>query len=217
MRNTISVLLISSFIFTAGALEAADKDEGTVSYEKTDIADKNVSLKSKNTTETATAKIKLEDVSKREEESKKAKEELSKQEWSVYVISLIDKQAKVENDTLTFVGGKMASKELSAKGYLQSNCTITPQEDGTIVWETMQSNEKEDVVFWRGELKDGVMRGILSMHPKDEKNNQDFSFSTEPPVIPEVKIERKKVEEPQAQPAKVDQQKAEQPRKKSKK
>lgn len=210
MKKTFFVALISSFIFTAGTLDAADKDGKTMTYEESNNLNEDIGLQNKGITEAEKVKIKEEGVNKKEEELKKAKELLSRQEWTIYLMSLSDKQAKIKNDTLTFAEGKAASKELSGKGYPQTNYTLTLQDDGAIVWETMQSNEKEDVVFWRGELKDGVMRGIVSIHPKDGKNNQDYSFSTEAPVIPEEKIGSGKVEEPQ--PVKV-----ESPRKKKEK
>lgn len=119
---------------------------------------------------------------KKEEELKakalaieKAKETLSKQQWTIELYSSTGKKGKPERDVLTFSDGKISSKNLSSEGYSATNYTLTIQEDKTIVWETMQTNEKAGVVFWRGELRDNVMRGMLSIRPL-EKEPQDFSF-----------------------------------------
>ncbi len=98
------------------------------------------------------------------------------------------------SDVLTFSEGKVSAKEILAKGYQQSNCTITTQEDGTVVWETMQANEKGDILFWRGELKDNFMQGMISMQTKDGKN-QDIAFTTVAPKGTEQKIAPEKSKE----------------------
>jgi hypothetical protein len=49
--------------------------------------------------------------------------------------------------------------------------------DGTLTWETMQRNPGGDVIFWRGEEKEGKMGGVLSKHPAAGKA-QDFSFTS---------------------------------------
>lgn len=129
---------------------------------------------------------------KRQEETKLAKEKLGRQEWKIYLTSLADRKA-MGSDTLVFSEGKITAKELASKGYQPSSCTITTQEDGVIIWETMQVSENGDRVFWRGELNNNLMQGIISMQPKEGKN-QDISFSTVAPKPDEPKIEPKKEE-----------------------
>jgi len=137
---------------------------------------------------------------KRQGELKIAKEKLGKQEWVIYLTSLADRKS-LGSDILKFSDGKVTAKELLTKGYFESNCTINKQEDGTIVWETMQVSGNGDRIFWRGELKDKLLQGIMSMQTKDGKSN-DVSFSTVPPKVTEEKIEPKneaqKKEEPRA-------------------
>jgi hypothetical protein len=131
----------------------------------------------------------------RREAEVKAKETLAAKEWSIYLVSMAEKKTKVETDVLTFPEGKIISKNLSGKGYPASNFTVTVQEDGIIIWETMQTAEKGDIAFWRGELQGEVMRGVLSLHPVNGET-KDYSFSTVPieikPVEPEKKVETKK-------------------------
>ena len=84
-------------------------------------------------------------------------------------------KAKGKEDTVTFGQKEVVSERLSKGGYLNSNYTLTINGD-TPVWETMQSKEKEGVVFWRGELHGSSMRGIVSEHPANGKT-VDFSFT----------------------------------------
>ncbi|MCM8812271.1 MAG: transposase [Candidatus Omnitrophica bacterium] len=82
---------------------------------------------------------------------------------------------ELEMDTLRFDGRTMVSSHLSGRGFEGSNYTSVLHADGTLRWETMQEGPKEEVVFWRGELRGGEMRGICSRHPK-EGPPQDFVF-----------------------------------------
>jgi len=119
--------------------------------------------------------------------NEKAEEELHKKEWDIYLTSPHAKKKKLGADVITFSGNKVISKELSAKGYPESNYTITILEDATIVWETMQNSEKIGIAFWRGELKGEVMQGALNLRPKKGQKD-DYYFTT---VMPEEKPEEK--------------------------
>ena len=115
----------------------------------------------------------------------KARQTLKSQEWTVYLVPLeLSKKEKptVEIDILTFTDMKVKSNNLSSKGYGESNYSLRVQEDGTAVWETMQVNENEDLVFLRGDLKGNQMSGIISMQPK-KGTRKDYSFSTTMPTI----------------------------------
>ena len=65
------------------------------------------------------------------------------------------------------------------KGFPTTNFTLTVQEDGVVVWETMQTSEKSGIAFWRGEFdpKMESMRGVVSYQP-DKKSKQDYSFTS---------------------------------------
>ncbi|MDD5477087.1 MAG: hypothetical protein PHG87_02605 [Candidatus Omnitrophica bacterium] len=112
----------------------------------------------------------------RKEAEVKAKTTLAAKEWTVYLTAMGQKKAGQETDVLNFAEGKLSSKNLSSKGYPTSNCTITVQPNGTIIWETMQTTEKGEMAFWRGELEGGAMRGVLSLQsPKGQARG--FSFT----------------------------------------
>ncbi len=118
------------------------------------------------------------------EESLKAKRaiaqkklnELNNTEWAVEMSSLVAK-GKKESDTITFKNNQVLMANYIKKGFPATNFTLTVQEDGTVIWETMQTSEKSGIAFWRGELdsKMEVMRGVVS-YQADKKNKQDYSF-----------------------------------------
>lgn len=116
-----------------------------------------------------------------------ARQELNSHEWTVYMTPSPENAVKrpaIEEDVLSFSGeGRVVSKNLLAKGYPESNYTLTVQDDGTAVWETMQVNEKEGLAFFRGELKNSAMKGVLSLQPQ-KGAKQTFYFSTTKPEVP---------------------------------
>lgn len=113
----------------------------------------------------------------RKEAETKAKERLAAREWTVYLTALEQKKAGQETDVLNFAEGKLSSRNLSSKGYPTSNYTITIQENGAIIWETMQTTEKGEMAFWRGELEGETMRGVLSLQPL-KGQARGFSFTS---------------------------------------
>lgn len=143
--------------------------------------------------EAAAAELAAKKAKERLEASEKAQGLLDAHEWPIYVTSFADRKAPPKPDTLTFAKGKVSSKELSIEGFKQSNCTINVQEDGTIVWETMQANETGDIVFLRGELKDALMQGAMNKQVKGQ-SSQDFAFTTVAPKVVEQKVESPKTE-----------------------
>lgn len=98
----------------------------------------------------------------------KAKEEnalqvLKSKEWIIY-LSPEGGKGKPETDVITFSEeGKILSKNLIAKGYHASNFALTVQDGGVTVWETMQSDENQNLAFLRGELRGSEMTGSIFM------------------------------------------------------
>jgi hypothetical protein len=111
----------------------------------------------------------------RDQLAAQAKNKLEGRQWEVYVTSP-GKKAAAETDVFTFAEGKVTSKNLSAQGYRKSNLNVGIQDDGTAVWETMQVNANNDLVFLRGELSGNAMKGVISMQPiKGAKTLLDFT------------------------------------------
>lgn len=105
-------------------------------------------------------------------------------EWTIYLFpsgQSYGKKLPMQVDVLTFIDGKVASKNLTAAGYGDSNYTPSLMDKDVVVWETMQTNDGGDLVFWRGELRGNVMVGVLSMHPK-KGGVTEYSFTSNQPV-----------------------------------
>lgn len=107
----------------------------------------------------------------------KAKEVLNRKEWEISVTPIGNARARPQSDTLIFYASLVSSKRFAAKGFMESNYTLRAQPDGTVIWETMQKNNKDEIVFWKGELRGEIMLGVYSFHPK-KGGNEDFSFTT---------------------------------------
>ncbi len=135
------------------------------------------------------------------------KADLNNTEWAIELKTMGAAKGKVENDTLHFFDGKIASANLGKAGYNITNFTLRMLEDNeTLTWETMQTAEKDGVAFWRGDIgPDGIMRGVLSK--RDLKNNtKDFNFVSTgskkvAPVVPPAPDTAAPAPAPVAEPA----------------
>lgn len=92
----------------------------------------------------------------------------------------VDPKARVkpkpEADVISFAEGKVISKKLAGLGYAASGFSVRLEDDGTLIWETMQASEKGELAFWRGDIgPDGIMRGVLSMQDARGRMS-DFDF-----------------------------------------
>ena len=117
---------------------------------------------------------------KQEETWKKLEEkkaELNGTQWEIQITTQVAKTSMPKTDTLIFQDGKFRSEALSKKGFSPTNYTLTLQEGGPTVWETMQtgSDKKEGVAFVRGEWKGNVMSGVIVRQL--EAGNEDYYFS----------------------------------------
>ncbi len=111
------------------------------------------------------------------------KKELNGHEWEVKMTSSADK-TKSSTDTLIFRDMKFESKNMTSQGYNITNYTISLQEGGPSVWETMQSNEKGNAVFWRAEWEGEAMHGLMSKQVGEGKNDDYFFSSINSKEIP---------------------------------
>ena len=106
--------------------------------------------------------------------------QLNGTEWNIELTSMSGKAAKHPlKDTLKFTQGKIESSKLVAESFMASNYTVTVGDDEIPVWETMQTSTEKGTAFWRGELHQDTMSGVLSKHPlKGEA--EDYSFVGHP-------------------------------------
>ena len=117
------------------------------------------------------------DVEKKKAAIKEAKKGLDGTVWPIDIQESVAGKQEVIKDTLRFVGGRVESVKYLAEGFPASNFTVRLKGDDTVIWETMQTSEKQGIIFWRGEFekKGGVMRGVLSWHQAENKIT-DYSF-----------------------------------------
>ena len=104
------------------------------------------------------------------------KGELNGSSWSIKIDSQSKKGALLGEDTLNFQNDKFRSERSEKIGYTPTNYTLTVQEAGPTIWETMQTSKKGEVCFWRGEWKDNVMTGIISRQL--EKGAEEYYFTS---------------------------------------
>ncbi|MCM8781025.1 MAG: hypothetical protein NC908_03790 [Candidatus Omnitrophica bacterium] len=108
----------------------------------------------------------------------KKRNELNNTEWQIEIYSLANKEKlKATNPVIVFKDNRVACLGIDGMEFPATNYTLTVQDDGIVVWETMQTSERSGVAFWRGEITPDMqsMQGSLSHHI-DEENLRDYAF-----------------------------------------
>lgn len=102
--------------------------------------------------------------------------ELNNTEWT---ISLVPGEGQPGiPDKLIFANGQFNSEKFAAEGYAPTNYTLSLNDDGvTTIFETMQSTEAGDVGLWRGEIRAGVLRGVISFRKATGVAGARYTFS----------------------------------------
>ena len=100
---------------------------------------------------------------------------LNNSKWNIEVLPL--KGGEKTKDIAIFKDNKIGIESLLNKGFSYTNYTLTIKNNGTLVWETMQTKGSE-VVFMRGEVASDItrMHGIISF-PKGGSSD-DYSFKS---------------------------------------
>jgi len=87
--------------------------------------------------------------------------------WTVNLTPKKGSRGKAMTDVLTFKGGTVISEYLTGLEYGPSNYAVNIQPDGLPVIETMQRTEDNDLAAFRMELAGTLLRGTLSIIPKN--------------------------------------------------
>ncbi|MBI4430483.1 MAG: transposase [Candidatus Omnitrophica bacterium] len=96
--------------------------------------------------------------------------------WEVELVSVSPEGVETPiRDKIKFVGKSFESYYFSSRGFSRSNYSVTVHENGVVTWETMQRNEKGEMISWRGDWQGNKMEGVLSYHSV-ESGPHDFSF-----------------------------------------
>ena len=180
MKRVGILILGACIIFTSGAAYAwfGMKKSEAPAEEKASVEQKKQ--------QPAAAAVAAPKVDKDLEKTLKEKREaiqrkmsqLNNTEWQIEMTPLSGK-GKKESETVTFKNNQVMMAGYSKKGFPMTNITLTVQDDGTVIWETMQTSEKSGICFWRGEMDKTLMtmRGVMS-HSIDEKNKIDYSLQS---------------------------------------
>lgn len=107
--------------------------------------------------------------------------------WPIYVTcqQMVKGTLKslVEEDLLIFTEGAVLSSSLPVQGYSKDGSgykvNIGP-DGGTYIWEAVMLHENQkDIVLLKGELKNGVMTGVIIYQPQDGLS-KICNFTTSP-------------------------------------
>ncbi len=164
MKKAFIVTVLALFFFVTLASGAAEKCFAESDILSTLISPKGPSKKD----EAARAELRKMILEK--------KGELNGTSWSIEINSQAKRGDLLGEDTLVFQNDKFLSERSNKIGYAATNYTLTVQEGGPTIWETMQTSKKGEVCFWRGEWKDNVMTGIISRQL--EKGSEEYYFTS---------------------------------------
>ncbi len=108
----------------------------------------------------------------------KKRKQLNGRTWKIELSSMPTKE-KREEDVLVFKNNQFYSEKFSEQGFSPTNYSLNVKDNDVTVWETMQREEKGQVIFWRGEVTPNMkeMSGVLSWRISEEKA-KDYSFTS---------------------------------------
>jgi len=102
--------------------------------------------------------------------------ELNGNAWNIEIKAYAEKGKLAGVDELFFQNNKFRSEKTGKMGFNSTNYTITPNEKGASVFETMQTGKEGEVIFWRGEWLEDNMTGVISRQL--EKGNEEYFFNS---------------------------------------
>ncbi len=168
MRKLLAYFFILIFVFGSIGL-AKTNDESPAAPE----AKQSKTVEPKKKVDTKKEEEKRAALRKATEEKKA---ELNGTSWDVEIKSTSGKGILSGKDTLTFQDERFHSQKAEKNDYSETNYTLTVQETGPTIWETMQTSSKGEVTFWRGEWKEDSMSGVISRQLKE--GNEEYFFSS---------------------------------------
>jgi REP element-mobilizing transposase RayT len=101
--------------------------------------------------------------------------EIERFAWEIKLMPVGETLNGEQNDMLRFVDGRLFSDYLSANGYAPFEYQFVSKTDGTVVWQTSQTNPAGTRMSWYGVWNGKMIRGVLSERPV-QGTNRDFSF-----------------------------------------
>ena len=110
---------------------------------------------------------------KKIERINKKRAALNNTEWEVEVTA--EGQEEPMQDLISFKGRKISIKGSIEKGFNPSNYTLTINEDGSLIFETMQRSDEDELSFIKGEISSDIknMKGIINF-PEGNKSTSYY-------------------------------------------
>ena len=104
--------------------------------------------------------------------------------WEVDLMEkAVDGKERLIKDQIKFRDRGFESDYFSKQGFTRSNYTAHINGNGILTWETVQRNDKGEMVTWRGDCEGGKkMEGVLS-YQQHEDHPKDFSFFSKASAI----------------------------------
>lgn len=106
------------------------------------------------------------------------KAELNGSEWVIFIKQVGEDTGNAETDILSFSDNKVTSANMRKMGFEGTPFSVTVKEDETVIWETMQSGNGQ-TAFWRGDIKNGIMNGMLSKKSASGESTNFFFNSNQ--------------------------------------
>lgn len=103
------------------------------------------------------------------------KDTLSNRSWAIY--------HSYNSDVLTFTKDTVLSDSLAEEGYSKngSSYKVNIDADGAYIWQAIMLHENQkDIVLLKGELRNGMMTGVIVYQPQDG-TVKIVNFTTLPP------------------------------------
>ncbi len=101
--------------------------------------------------------------------------EIERVAWEIQLTPVGETANGTHNDMLRFQKGKFISEYLSSSGYAPFEYQLVTKDDGTVIWQTSQTNPAGTKISWYGVWNGKMIRGLVSERPV-EGTNRDFSF-----------------------------------------
>ena len=117
---------------------------------------------------------KIELAEKAREELKHERMAIDGYAWDIEITQTEPIAPIAYKDTISFSNHQVSSLTLNREGFQASNYSHSVLNNGNVVWETIQRNERSETVNWRGEWDGDVMKGVLR---KRFANGEASAFS----------------------------------------
>jgi len=95
-------------------------------------------------------------------------------EGTIWEVEIKVSNKETVNDKLIFNNKKFSSQKFNEKGFSPTNYSVRYKDNGIMVWETIQTDQKGETISWYGEFDGNVIKGILYQKSGNEEKSSSF-------------------------------------------